>query len=136
LILLDPGVGADTVTLAIEAIPLDDAIRQRFVADYLGDSEGTRREQRERVIQELVWPDFLPRVTRVLVDSEERIWLEHFAFGDSDRTWTFYSRVDGWMGAGSVPGQSNLLDARGDLVLLRTTDELGVPRLEVWPIIR
>lgn len=78
------------------------------------------------------WPinEVAPAIDALLTDFDERLWVRDHRLPDQDsvtwRVWDierhellFTARMD---------GEATLLDARGDLVLLRRLDEFDVPR--------
>ncbi len=69
-----------------------------------------------------------PAMSRMLVDGDGRVWAERFALpGTETVTWQRWNpgeeRIDAIL---ELSPDHRLLDALGDRVLLRTTDELGV----------
>lgn len=71
-----------------------------------------------------------PSLSRILVDGDGRLWAQRYVLpGDEKAVW--HRRLPGKAGLDSMlelPADHQLLDALGDKVLLRTTDDLGVPR--------
>lgn len=81
------------------------------------------------------WPinDVAPAIDTLLTDFDERLWVRDYRLSDRDsvtwRVWDidpprplFTVRMD---------GDDRLLDAHGDLLLLRRVNALDVPRAEV-----
>ena len=78
------------------------------------------------------WPanDVAPAVDSILTDYDARLWVRHYRLPDQDSvTWQVWD-VDETtlLFTARMDGRDALLDAWGDLVLLRRTDELDVPR--------
>lgn len=77
-----------------------------------------------------------PALSRLLVDGDGRVWAERFALpGAETVVWQRWNpgtgRIDATL---ELPRDHHLLDALGDRVLLRTTDELGVQRAVVMTL--
>lgn len=86
-----------------------------------------------------LWPvnELAPPIDSVFIDFDKRLWMRDYHFTDQDsvtwRVWDlepasalFRVRLD---------ADERLLDARGDVVLLRRTDEFDVPRAVVSPVV-
>lgn len=74
-----------------------------------------------------------PSLSDILVDGEGRLWAQRYVL-PSDDTALWHRRLPGQAGLDSIvelPSDQQLLDAFGDRVLLRTTDDFGVPRAVV-----
>ena len=72
-----------------------------------------------------------PSIDRTQFDADKRLWIRHYVMpGDETTRWTVW---DGEQHVFSLemPAGYSLLDARGDLVLLRVRDSLGVDRAEI-----
>lgn len=81
------------------------------------------------------WPvnDLAPPIDQLFVDFDERLWVRDYHFADQNSvTWGVWDmerftplfRV-------RLAADEELLDARGDVVLLRREDELDIPRAVV-----
>ena len=86
-----------------------------------------------------LWPanEMAPPIDSVFIDFDKRLWMRDYHFSDQDsvtwRAWDlepatplFRVRLD---------ANERLLDARGDVVLLRRTDEFDVPRAVVSRVV-
>ena len=86
-----------------------------------------------------LWPanELAPPIDSVFIDFDKRLWVRDYHFTDQDsvtwRAWDlepatalFRVRLD---------ADERLLDAKGDVVLLRRTDELDVPRAVVSRVV-
>jgi len=85
------------------------------------------------------WPvnEMAPPIDSVCVDFDDRRWMRDYHFSDRDsetwRAWdlepaTALFRI-------RLGADQRLLDARGDVVLLRRTDEFDVPRAVVSRVV-
>jgi len=81
------------------------------------------------------WPvnDLAPPIDRLFFDFDERLWVRGYHFADQDSvTWRVWemNRFTPLFQV-KLAADEELLDARGDIVLLRREDELDVPRAVV-----
>ena len=81
------------------------------------------------------WPvnDLAPPIDQLFVDFDERLWVRDYHFTDQDSvTWRVWD-MERFTPLFQVKlaADEELLDARGDVVLLRREDELDVPRAVV-----
>ncbi len=81
------------------------------------------------------WPvnDLAPPIDQLFVDFDERLWVRDYHFTDQDSvTWRVWD-MERFTPVFQVrlAADEELLDARGDVVLLRREDELDVPRAVV-----
>ena len=134
-------------------IPMPPALRPsrdqiRAVREYRADepSRMARRLSRIRTDEQLAnlralrvdmdnWPvnDPAPPIDLLLVDFDERLWVRDYHFTDQDSvTWRVWD-MERFTPLFQVKlaADEELLDARGDAVLLRREDELDVPRAVV-----
>ena len=81
------------------------------------------------------WPvnELAPPIDLLFVDFDERLWVRDYHFADQDsvtwRVWDMERFTPLFQVKLAV--DEELLDARGDVVLLRREDELDVPRAVV-----
>lgn len=78
------------------------------------------------------WPinEVAPAIDALLTDFDERLWVRDYRLPDQDSvTWRVWN-IDrqALLFTARMDGEDTLLDARGDLVLLRRLDEFDVPR--------
>lgn len=78
------------------------------------------------------WPinEVAPAIDALLADFHGRLWVRDYRLPDQDSvTWRVWNidRQELLLTA-RMDGEDTLLDARGDLVLLRRLDEFDVPR--------
>lgn len=81
------------------------------------------------------WPanDPAPPIDQLFVDFDERLWVRDYHFADQDSvTWRVWD-MEGFTPVFQVrlAADEELLDARGDVVLLRREDDLDVPQAVV-----
>ena len=72
-----------------------------------------------------------PSMDRTQFDADKRLWIKHYVMpGDETTRWTVWGSEQHVFSL-EMPAGYSLLDARGDLVLLRVRDSLGVDRAEI-----
>lgn len=81
------------------------------------------------------WPinEVAPAIDAILTDFDERLWVRDYQLPDQDSvTWRVWD-IDRQelLFAARMDGDDVLLDARGDMVVLRRLDEFDVPRAVV-----
>lgn len=81
------------------------------------------------------WPinEIAPAIDTLLADFDSRLWMRDYRLpGQDSVTWRVWDiERQELLFAARMDGEDILLDARGDLVLLRKVDELDVPRAVV-----
>ena len=86
-------------------------------------SEGVRSSERDYPYNEVA-----PPVDITKFDADQRLWIRHYVIpGDETIRWTVWDGGENTFSL-EMPANYELLDARGDLVLLRVQDSLGVDR--------
>lgn len=84
------------------------------------------------------WPanEVAPAIDNVLTDYDARLWVRDYRLPDQDSvTWRVWDidRTE-LLFTVRMAGEDTLLDARGDVVLVRRADEFDVPRAVVSPL--
>lgn len=84
------------------------------------------------------WPanEVAPPIDEVLTDSDARLWVRDYRLpGQDSVTWRVWDIGEAeLLFRVRMAGEDKLLDARGDLVLLRRTDQFDVPRAVISPL--
>ena len=89
-------------------------------------TENVRSRERDYLHNEVA-----PSVDRTQFDADKRLWIQHYVMpGDETTRWTVWGSEQHVFSL-EMPAGYSLLDARGDLVLLRVRDSLGVDRAEI-----
>ena len=119
---------ADGPSRAAEMLSRNSAELPAQLREQLGDLR-TMRSNMDR------WPvnELAPPIDLLFVDFDERLWVRDYHFTDQDsvtwRVWDMERFTPLFQVKLAV--DEELLDARGDVVLLRREDELDVPRAVV-----
>lgn len=90
----------------------------------------------ERMLEGMPTPDVVPAYERLRLDDEGRLWVQDYRLVRDDPVdWHIFD-VDGHHRARlTVPPRFFLLDIRRGLALGHTTDDLGVERVSLLPIV-
>ena len=99
------------------------------------DNWEARCAERWRQEAEQARPTF-PSVSRLLVAHDGRLWVERFRRPGEQREWLVFSPTGStWVATLQIPARMLIQDSGTDWVLVRrTTDDLGVESLAVYPI--
>ncbi len=120
--------------------PVDREVRRQWVEGPLSaiqDPVLRERVREEREHDPL--PPALPAFGRVLVDSEDRLWVEEFSLPGADRSeWWVYSAEGTLLARALLPLQHELEihEISEHRILGTSAGPMGVPEVKVWPIIR
>lgn len=80
-------------------------------------------------------PSTFPSFSRVLLSDDGNLWVEHFHRpGAERREWVVFAPTGEWLRTVELPARVVVQDAGADWVLARTTDELGVERIELYAL--
>lgn len=106
-------------------------VLDRFIEDELDRNATGDRTARERLLRSLPYPEELPVYRRLLVDAQDRLWVETYPTpGATSIRWTVLSPTGQRIGAVSVPAEFHLHDAGVDGLVGAGLSEDGVP--QIW----
>lgn len=107
------------------------AVLDRFIEDELDRNATGDRAARERLLRSLPYPAELPVYRRLLVDAQDRLWIETYPTpGATSIRWTVLSPTGQRIGAVNVPAEFRLHDAGVDGLVGAGLSEDGVP--QIW----
>lgn len=132
LLIINPDHQVDSVPLGFSRTEVDSDARREVRRLEVTEESGRDREVGEILLDNMQWPDSVPYIDDLFVDSSDRIWARHFSLSSETRRWSIYTRSDGRVGELFLPTSISVLDARHSRLATRRTDELGVPYLDVW----
>lgn len=120
-------------------VPIDGRVRARYVeAGLVGiDDRDERAEVRSRR-QEAPFPDAMPVLERVLMDTRGRIWVQEFVprFEDAEPTWWVFDQSGELMASAHFPSGFVPHQIEEEIVVGVFSDSLGVPYVQVLGIVR
>ncbi|MEQ9398019.1 MAG: hypothetical protein RJQ04_02515 [Longimicrobiales bacterium] len=104
----------------------------------LQDVPEERRAGIRTMYQELPIPDTLPAMAGVMVDELDHVWVEPFrlATADGPTRWIVLGPAGQVVATAALPQDMTVHQIGADFVVGRVTDDLGVERVEVWPLRR
>ena len=110
-----------------------DALLERMVADAApSDRPSVRRRWRD-----LPRLERYPAYDRLVTDVDGHLWVRHVPRADADSaTWHVFRSGGERLGEVHLPLRATLLDAGSDWVLVSEPDDLDVPTVRVYPLIR
>ena len=104
----------------------DEATLRQLEAMGWPTTENVQSRERDYLHNEVA-----PSMDRTQFDADKRLWIKHYVMpGDETTRWTVWGSEQHVFSL-EMPAGYSLLDARGDLVLLRVRDSLGVDRAEI-----
>ena len=128
-------------------------VSERHLATSLDEARAHDRRGHENMVQRLEamgrstegmtpWVrdyghnEVAPPIDRIRFDAGGRLWARHYVMpGDDRERWTVWDgQSDEFLV--ETPPSEQLLDARGDLVLLRARSELGIDRVVIRSLVR
>lgn len=104
----------------------------------LQDVPEERRAGIRTMYQELPIPDTLPAMAGVVVDDLDHLWIEPFRLVTTDgpTRWIVVDPAGQVVATADLPRDMTVHQIGADFVVVRITDDLGVERVEVRPLIR
>lgn len=109
-------------------------MRRQYSESSLSDWEARFRSRWDEEAEYL--PSTFPSFSRVLLADDGALWIEHFHRpGAERREWVVFTQAGKWLRTVDLPARMVLQDAGNDWVLVRTTDELGVERIELHALV-
>ena len=141
-------LGADRLVYAnsrfpsVEVLDLAGAVRNSFAvpatavpvsaAELKARIESEEREAFARVLEQGA-PHTWPALTGLVVDDEQRIWVgERSESTSGEWEWTAFAQEGSVVGSVLLPSGFDLYAVRGDRLFGVITDELDVPRIQVY----
>lgn len=110
-----------------------DQMRQQYAESSAPDWEARFESRWDEEAKYL--PSTFPSFSRVLLSDDGNLWVEHFHRpGAERREWVLFAPTGEWLRTVELPAQVVVQDAGADWVLTRTTDELGVERIELYAL--
>lgn len=118
--------------------PLTQPMVARFIDEQVSvrRSDGDRERQRQELAQ-LTYPDFLPPFANLLVDDQDRLWVEEYPVPGQERArWRVYSNQGALVAAIAMPPRFVLMEAGDDYLLGVWRSEEGVEYVHKYRVIK
>lgn len=119
---------AAPISSPFDRLPVSDSVRNVFV-DTQDDPE-----RAEEVLSLVPLPDSAISYDRLTIDARDRIWVRRYGVTAEPKRWDVLAPDGEVLGTMYLPADSDVLDARGDRVLLRRRTALAVPFVEVYEL--
>lgn len=78
------------------------------------------------------FPEAFPAFTELLIDDEDRIWVERYARPGDDRVEWWVFEAERWIARITVDPAYQPMDVRDDLVIGVWRDDLGIERIRIY----
>lgn len=102
------------------------------------EADAVRAEARPR-FEGVPVAEHLPAFGSIMVDATAHLWIEEYQSVTDDlpmRLWTVFDAEGGVLGFFEMPKDWRVFEIGEDHVVVGVQDELGVERVEVWPLER
>ena len=114
---------------------------QADVDAYLAEQYADETEQeRAETIAELADMPLLeafPAFGRVMTDSRDYLWVEEYQLpGEPAPAWTVFDDAGRVLGLMELPADVRLFEIGEDYILGSVSDDLGIERVQLWPLAR
>lgn len=104
------------------------AIVERFVEMQMANAPEGRRAAWRRFYEDLPELDRLPAYNRILVDSQDRVWVREYSPPGSARArWVIFGEGREPLGSLYMPREARVWDIVDDIVIYSVKDEFDVP---------
>lgn len=95
------------------------------------------RQQMERLLAEMPYPEEMPAFGALQTDAEENLWVSEYGMpGADDATWTVYAPDGVPTASVAVPARFQITQIGADFVCGRWEDEVGVEHVRVYRLVK
>ena len=118
--------------------PLLEAERQRVIEHEVAEADEEARARLRSTLEDVPMPDTLPAFSEVVHDASGHLWVRIFRlpYETGPEEWIVLEPSGQVRGRIDLPEGLNVYEIGEDYVLARATDELGVERVQMWPLRR
>ena len=131
------GVLAKIVRRDHELRPPTQAELDAWFADSYGDRSEEDRARLSALFEGMTLVDFFPAFSALHSDPLGYLWVQEYRLPEqNENVWTVFDadgRVQGFV---ETPSGLDVVEIGEDYILGTTTDELGVERVQLWPLER
>ena len=103
---------------------------------FLADAPAEIAAMWERTFDAIPYPEIHPPYTALVIDDQDRPWLRDSTPEGESQLWRVFDREGVYLGEVSMPEELEVLEIGSDYVLGRITDDLDVPRVQLWDLIQ
>lgn len=123
-----------TIDTAIERLPLDRRRREAYIESAVADSR--HGESSRAFYSSLEYPERLPAHGSMLVDSQDRLWVQSYPDPTNARsvTWYVFGRTGDLLALIEIPAGLEVFDVGQGHVLGVQQDDLGVDHVVMYRV--
>ena len=102
-------------------------------------ADDTERERAETMadLADMPLPEAFPAFGRVHTDSRGHLWVEDYRLpGEPAPVWTVFDPEGRVLGLIEIPPDLTIFEIGEDYILGRVSDDLGIERVQLWPLDR
>jgi hypothetical protein len=129
------GVLQRLIRLHREPEPVTPEDIQRYRDIELAATSEEARPVYQITLNEIPFAPTKPSYAKLLLDEIGRLWVQDFTLAGEPQLWRLFSQEGAYLGELLIPDGFTVFEVGSDYVLGRTTDDLGVHRVELWEII-
>lgn len=122
----------DTIPSATPERPLTEEAYARARKDFLEGEEGISLDLMTMGFEGAPRPDLMPPYDKIRIDSDGLIWLRQYDPGRNAHAWFVQDFSGRGIATIQIPDSLTVMDVAGSRVLTRSTDFLGVQRVQLW----
>jgi len=95
------------------------------------------RQQMERLLAEMPYPDAMPAFGALQTDAEENLWVSEYQMPGADSArWSVYAPDGAPMATVTVPAEFQITQIGSDFVCGRWQDDVGVEHVRVYRLVK
>lgn len=108
-----------------------------YLAEQYADETEQERAETMADLADMPLLEAFPAFGRVVTDSRGYLWVEDYQLpGEPTPAWTVFDSEGRVLGLMELPAEARLFEIGEDYVLGRVSDELGIERVQLWPLDR
>ncbi|MFC1662004.1 6-bladed beta-propeller [Gemmatimonadota bacterium] len=117
--------------------PVTEEDRARHLVDVLEGAPENAQPLIRRDLADIPLPDFLPPYRRMMVDSEQNVWLEDYSISPgAPNSWAVFDSSGRWLGGVTLPEGLDPYEIGPDYLLGEVEDEMDVERVVVYALVK
>lgn len=118
------------------ADPVTDADRAAWLANQRASSGGRFREQQEKMLEKMPFPEQKAWFSDLLLDPAGNAWVERVVAPGTETPWDVFDPAGRFLGTVQVPAGMRLTQVGADFVVGVARDEMEVPQVRVHRIVK
>ena len=111
--------------------------RDAHLDELYADRTEQQRARARAELEDMPLLETFPAFGRVLTDSRGYLWVEDYQLpGESVPAWTVFDSQGRVLGLLDLPPDLSVFEIGEDYILGRVSDDLGIERVQLWPLER